>query len=72
MSIGPGGHFSFLTWVDEVANTGAHSTCNLDNGEVTAWLYSGAYSELKPGRAKEAAREYLRTGQQPTGVAWAA
>lgn len=76
LSLGLGEAFSFVDWWSEETQNGAHSQGDLDGGEVTAWLYSGAYSELDAGRgipkdtAREAVRDYLRTGQQPTNVPW--
>jgi hypothetical protein len=71
LSLGLGrDEFSFLTYnLDHVH--GDH-----DGGKPAAWMINDEWSELPPGfcvdakTAREAAREFVTTGQRPTNVDW--
>ena len=70
LGLGVGREFSYLTY------GGQHAPGDLDGGVPPAWYTSGARSELPAGRAvqveaaRDAAREFLLTGERPTNVEW--
>jgi Immunity protein Imm1 len=70
LKLGVGHTFSFL-WYDKTYVAG-----DLDGGHVTSWDWSGpndqpAGTGIPNELAREAAREFVRTGgQQPANVEW--
>lgn len=69
LQFGVGREFSFLE-----SDTG-YVAGDLDKGEKSWWLWS-QLTDIEPGMgipnevAREAAREFVRTGQRPTNVEW--
>lgn len=67
LGFGIGESFSFLTW--------GHTHARGD-GDKSDWYYGNQWSELSPGArmavdtAREAVREFVRTGERPTNVDW--
>ncbi|WP_020576960.1 Imm1 family immunity protein [Actinopolymorpha alba] len=70
LALGVGRDFSFLNFDN------AHVVGDLDSDKPTEWWYGNDWGHRPPGRgipvetAREAAREFVRTGQRPTNVEW--
>lgn len=70
MTLGVGRDFSCLTY------DASYVAGDLDNGQPTAWWFGPTWAYTDPGRgipseiAREAAREYVRTGRRPANVEW--
>lgn len=71
LGLGVGGEFSYLTFNDQ------YVPGDLDGGKPSRWYYDNQPTDLPPGIgippnvARDAAREFIRTGRQPAGAAWA-
>lgn len=73
---------SFVSWVDNAVPEGtgdaaAHEPGVVAPNEPIGLDFFGTWTELDPQRtrvmpeaARQAAREYIETGQRPTGVEW--
>jgi hypothetical protein len=70
LTLGLGRRYSFLTFDD------AHAVSQQTSGGASRWWYGNDWTYFAPHRgvpvdiAREAAREFVRTGRRPTNVEW--